>query len=61
MMQSSTDFLIDFIEKQGIKYVIGVTCSFLGSLISACESSSHFSYITATQEGEALAIASGLF
>lgn len=52
---------LELLYKNGFEYVIGVPCSFLDPLIKACDASHNIHYISATQEGEALAISAGLF
>lgn len=53
--------LANSLWEAGFEYVIGVPCSFLQAQIQQCIQHPFIKYITATQEGEALAIATGIF
>ncbi len=55
------DNLANSLWEAGFEYVIGVPCSFLQAQIQQCIQHPFIKYITATQEGEALAIATGIF
>jgi phosphonopyruvate decarboxylase len=53
------EFLLDELAARGVTELIGVPCSYLTPLINRAASGSFMRYLPATQEGEAVAVASG--